>query len=191
MGTLCKPSIRGFWWDRAGRNRAEVPDLQAVIFSLDAALSDADGDSTVFSELVWDLHCSGVRIAVVTQRCGSAVHRSVRDLLGDGAVEVMITGDEVGRPKPDPEVYHLALWELGVRAEHAMAVEDSAEGLCAALGAGLATVVVSTGNTGNDAFTGAAAVLSGYDGPEALSVHDCRRLRERWLAGHRRAALTA
>lgn len=173
----CKP----FWWDRNGRSSIEVPDLQAVIFSLDAVLSDPRHDDGIFSEVVWDLHCAGVRIAVATQRHGSAVHRSVRDLLGDGAVEVMITGDEVARPKPDPEVYHLALWELGLRAEHVMAVEDSADGLRAALGAGLATVVVSTEKTHDGDFDGAAAVLSGYDG----------RLRESWLMGRRGAVVTA
>jgi beta-phosphoglucomutase-like phosphatase (HAD superfamily) len=119
------------------------------------------------------------------------VHRSVRELLGDGAVEVVITGDEVNTPKPSPEVYHHALWELGLRAEHAMAVEDSADGLHAALGAGLATVVVTTERTRGDDFTGAAAVFAGYDGPEALSVHRCRRLREQWLGGYRSPALTA
>ena len=180
-----------FWWDRADRARIEVPDLEAVVLSLDGVLADARLDEVLFRELVWDLYCAGIRIAVVTGRRGLAVHRSVRELLGDGAVEVMITGDEVGRPKPDPEVYHHALWELGVRAGHAMAVEDSADGVRAALGAGLTTVVVSTERTRDDDFRGAAAVLSGYDGPEPLSVHRCRRLRERWLIDSHSAALTA
>ena len=74
----------------------------------------------------------------------------------------------------------------GVREADAMAVEDSADGLRAALGAGLATIVVTTEGTRAGDFTGAAAVLPGYDGGEPLSVHRCRRLRERWLTGHGR-----
>lgn len=168
-----------------------MPDLEAVILSLDAVLADARADHELFGELVWDLHCAGIRVAVATATRGMAVHRSVRDLLGDGAVEVVVTGDEITDPKPNPEVYHRALWELGVRAANAMAVEDSADGLRAALGAGLATVVVTTEDTRDDDFTGAAAVLPGYDGPEPLSVHRCRRLRERWLIADRSPALTA
>lgn len=180
-----------FWWDRAGRAPIGVPGLEGVILSLDGVLSDARTDHELFAEFVWDLHCAGIRIAVATARRGLAVHRSVRELLGDGAVETVITGDEVSRPKPDPEVYHHALWELGLRAENAMAVEESADGLRAALDAGLATVVVTTERTRDQDFTGAAAVLTGYDGPEPLSVHRCRRLRDSWLVGSPGTALTA
>lgn len=180
-----------FWWERAGRAPIGVPGLEAVIFSLDGVLAAPWADHDLFAQLVWDLHCAGIRVAVATARGGRDVHRSVRELLGDGAVEVVVTGDEVGSPKPHPEVYHHALWELGVRADHAMAVEDSVDGLHAALAAGLATVVVTTEETRQQDFTGAAAVLTGYDGPEALSVHRCRRLRESWLIGDRAAALSA
>ena len=106
--------------------------------------------------------------------------------LGDGAVEVMITGDEVSCPKPDPEVYQRALTELGVAPAHAMAVEDSTDGLRAARGAGLATVVVTTELTCRDDFTGAVAVLPGYQGPERLSSHRPRMHRERMSLVDRR-----
>lgn len=172
--------MESFWWDRTGRAPIGVPGLESVIFSLDGVLDDDRADHDLFSALVWDLHCAGIRVAMATARHGMAVQRSVRELLGDGAVELLITGDEVAHPKPHPEVYHHALRELGVRPEHALAVEDSAQGMRAAVAAGLATVVVTTELTRDDDFTGAAAVLPGYDGPEALSVHRCRRLRAGW-----------
>ncbi len=177
-----------FWWDRAGRAPIGVPGLEVVIFSLDGVLTDARADHGLFARLVWDLHCAGIRVAVTTARRGIAVHQSVRELLGDGAVEVVITADDVPSHR---EIYHHALWELGVRAEHALAVEDSADGLRAALAAGLATVVVTTERTRDDDFTGAVAVFAGYDGPESLSVHGCRRLRDRWVIAARSRALTA
>ena len=176
-------ALSSFWWERAGRAPIGVPGLEGVIFSLDAVLADARADHALFSRLVWDLHCAGVRVAVATSRQGMAVHRSIRDLLGDGAVELVITGDEVASPKPDPEVYDYALWELGLRAEQVLAVEDSADGLRAALATGLATVVVTTERTRDEDFTGAVAVLPGYDGPDPLSVHSCRRLRAGWPTG--------
>lgn len=174
-------SRTAFWWDRAGR--PDVGDLRAVVFSLDAVLADPRRDDAEFADLVWDLHCAGIRVAVTTTRSGGEVHRSVRDLLGDGAVELVITGDEVANPKPNPEIYDYALWEFGLSADQVLAVEDSADGLRAALAAGLTTVVVTTERSCDDDFSGAAAVLPGYDGPDPLSVHRCRHLRASWRAG--------
>jgi beta-phosphoglucomutase-like phosphatase (HAD superfamily) len=161
-----------FWWDRSDR----PAHLEAVIFSVDALLADPRADERLLAEVVWDLHCAGIRVAVVTAGHWPAVHRPVRELLGDGAVEVLVTGDEVSRPKPDPEVHRHALWQLGVRAVDAMAVEDSAAGLRSAIAAGLTTVVVTTEGSAADDFAGAAAVLSGREASEQLSVHGCRRM---------------
>jgi beta-phosphoglucomutase-like phosphatase (HAD superfamily) len=161
-----------FWWNRSDR----PAHLEAVIFSLDALLADARADERLLAEAVWDLHCAGIRVAVITSGHWPAVHRPVRELLGDGAVELLVSGDEVSRPKPDPEAYQRALWQLGVRAVDAMAVEDSAPGLRAAVAAGLTTVVVTTEASADDDFTGAATVLSGQEAAEQLSVHGCRRL---------------
>ena len=163
--------MKSFWWDRGRCVRSESPVLKAVVFSLDGVLGDARLDADLFRESVWALHCSGIQVAIVTAAHRMRINRAVRDLLGDGAVEVMITGDEVSCPKPHPEVYQRALAELGVTAAYAMAVEDSADGLRAARGAGLATVVVTTEITCRDDFNGAVAVLPGYQGPEPLWSH--------------------
>ena len=52
------------------------------------------------------------------------------------------TGDEVPRTKPDPAVYQLAVSRLGVPPEAALALEDSPNGVRAALAAGLRCVAV-------------------------------------------------
>ena len=46
------------------------------------------------------------------------------------------------RSKPDPEIYLLACRKLGVPPEEAMALEDSSNGLRAALDAGVMAVMV-------------------------------------------------
>jgi len=160
------------WWNHSQRPAR----LEAVIVSVDRLLTDPHADERLLAEAVWDLHCAGIRVAVITGGHWANVHRPIRELLGDGAVEVLITGDDVNRPKPDPEAYQHALWQLGIRAADAMAVEDSTPGLHAALAAGLTTVVVTTERSAHDNFTGAAAVLVGHEAAEQLSVHRCRRL---------------
>jgi beta-phosphoglucomutase-like phosphatase (HAD superfamily) len=150
--------------------------LEAVIISVDRLLTDPRADERVLAESVWDLHCAGIRVAVVTEGHWASVHRRVRELFGDGAVEVLVTGDDVNRPRPDPEAYQHALWQLGIRAADAIAVEDSSPGLRSALAAGLTTVVVTTEQSADGDFTGAAAVLTGDETAEHLSAHGCRRL---------------
>lgn len=156
--------MTSFWWNRGTCAPGGHPPVEAVIFSLDGVLDDPRHDADVFADAVWALRCDGIRVAIVTERGWLRIHRSVRDLLGDGAVEVLVTGDEIDIPKPDPQVYRVALKDLGLRPEAVVAVEDSADGLRAARAAGLATVVVTTERTRDDDFTGALATLPGYDG---------------------------
>ena len=51
-------------------------------------------------------------------------------------------GDEVAQKKPDPELYLSVLAGLGARAEHAIALEDSPNGVLAAQRAGIFCVAI-------------------------------------------------
>lgn len=133
-------------------------------------------------ELAADLAAAGIRLAVATTGRRSWVEPLVGRLLGRDSVAVVVTGDDVAELKPDPEVYVRALAGLGVPAGAALAVEDSEVGLRAATGAGLATVVVTNGYTAGQDFTGAAAVLTAYDGPVPLDAGQCRAAHRVWWA---------
>jgi HAD superfamily hydrolase (TIGR01509 family) len=62
--------------------------------------------------------------------------------------DVIITAADVTRVKPDPEIYHTAVQALGVAPEHAIAIEDSPNGVRAAKGAGLFCIAVPNALTG-------------------------------------------
>jgi HAD superfamily hydrolase (TIGR01509 family) len=53
--------------------------------------------------------------------------------------DCVVTGDEVGRPKPDPMPYLTALTRLGAAAENAVVFEDSLSGVRAGIAAGIST----------------------------------------------------
>ncbi|MFY9919294.1 MAG: HAD-IA family hydrolase [Mycobacterium sp.] len=134
--------------------------------------------------LVRSLVDQGIRVAVATTGRRAWVEPLLIQILGDGLVENVVTGDDVRRLKPDPEVYLRALDQLGVSPERALAVEDSELGLHAAAAAGLATVVVTTDYTADQDFAGAAMVRSSFDGIDPLLAGSCRRVhREWWTAG--------
>jgi HAD superfamily hydrolase (TIGR01509 family) len=54
-----------------------------------------------------------------------------------------VSSEEVDRGKPAPDVYLEAARRLGVRPEHAVAVEDSASGIRSAKAAGMAVIAVA------------------------------------------------
>jgi len=66
--------------------------------------------------------------------------------------------------KPHPQVYLQTLQRLQQPAAHCLAFEDSANGLRAARGAGLATVITPTGFTADHDFSGALKVLPNLQG---------------------------
>jgi beta-phosphoglucomutase-like phosphatase (HAD superfamily) len=72
---------------------------------------------------------------------------------------IAVCGEDVSRKKPDPEAYLLALKRLGLTADQCVAIEDSRNGLAAAGGAGIATVIVRSQFFGHEHFAGAAAVV--------------------------------
>ena len=112
-----------FWWERTRCAAPGVPALQAVVFCIDAALADAsDQEGALLGELVWALHCEDVQIAVVTAQSGPSVVRAVRDMLGDGAVEVLVTGDEADSLS---DACDLALRQLGVDRAGALVVSGA------------------------------------------------------------------
>ena len=86
-----------------------------------------------------------------------------------GAFRGWICGDDVNRKKPDPEGYRLATAGAGLDPRRVVVVEDSAQGLAAARGAGLSTLVTLSSlsrHEGIGAFAAAAAVVDGLGGPD-------------------------
>lgn len=73
----------------------------------------------------------------------------VRAAVGERAYfswfEAVVTGDQVARPKPSPDVYLEAARRLGVGAGRCLAFEDSVAGCEAARAAGMRVVAVPAG----------------------------------------------
>ena len=72
----------------------------------------------------------------------------------------VFAGDVVEKKKPAPDIYLLALEKLELNPEEVIVVEDSSNGLKAALAAGLKTVVTISSYTANEDFSGASLVVS-------------------------------
>ena len=111
---------------------------------------------------------AGVPLAIATTTTRANIDALLDAQLGAGSVslfQVVACGDEVQNKKPAPDIYRLALNRLGVQPERAIAFEDSAMGLQAAVAAGLWTVVTPNRWTEGSDFLDAGLVLPSLDEP--------------------------
>ena len=67
---------------------------------------------------------------------------------------VVLAGDVVPKKKPAPDIYELAVSRLGVSPDDALVVEDSRNGMLAAVGADLSCVVTVSSYTGGRGLLG-------------------------------------
>lgn len=144
------------------------------------------------SRLLHEAQAAGLRLAIATTTTPDNVSALLRTTLGpDGAglFECIGAGDMVAAKKPAPDIYRLVLDQMGLAPGRCIAFEDTPNGLQAASGAGIATVVTMSLYGGTAGFEDAMLVVDGLgeadapcrvlrgaalDGP-ALQVSDLRR----------------
>ncbi|AMM20811.1 haloacid dehalogenase [Frondihabitans sp. PAMC 28766] len=122
--------------------------------------------------LVAEADARGLVLAVASTSAEASVRAVLVHAVGDALAErfQVFAGDIVPNKKPAPDIYLAALAALGIGPDDAVVVEDSANGLRAALAAGLRTIVTVSGYTRDEDFTGASLVVSSLgdpDGPTA------------------------
>ena len=93
-------------------------------------------------EILEFLHERGIPAALATSTQRIRTDRRL-DLSGLAPYfQATITGDEVSKGKPDPEMYLTACQKLGVPPHRAIAVEDSRNGILSAHAAGMLPVMI-------------------------------------------------
>lgn len=112
--------------------------------------------------LLDEARSAGLRLAIATTTSDSNVRALLRHCVDESAeswFEVIGAGDVVSAKKPASDIYHMVLQRLGLAPGQCLAFEDSRNGLRAALGAGIRTVVTTCDYTRNEDFSGACLVL--------------------------------
>ena len=112
--------------------------------------------------LLREARATGLRLAIAT----TTTPENITALLAPDVLalfEKVGAGDTVPNKKPAPDIYQWVLAELGLPATACLAIEDSANGLKASRGAGLATVITRTAYTDDHDFSGALALLPDLD----------------------------
>jgi HAD superfamily hydrolase (TIGR01509 family) len=157
--------------DRYRPDWARPADLEGLIARLHAAKTRyytallAQGGIPLrpgVARLLNEARAAGIRLAIATTTTPENVTALLEHALAPEALdwfEVIAAGDVVPAKKPAPDIYHYALAKLGIDPEECLVFEDSENGLRAARGAGLRTVITVNDYTHEQDFSDAALVL--------------------------------
>lgn len=124
--------------------------------------------------LIAEARAAGTLVAIATTTSPDNVTALLGVGLGPGAAGwfgSIGAGDIVPAKKPAPDIYLHVLDELGIAPDEAIAFEDSRNGLLAAQGAGLRTVVTPGLYTDGGDFSGAWSVVSDLGEPDVPYRH--------------------
>jgi len=141
IGSNMARTMRLMREDLGQPDRPEAPDVQW----LNDRVYDLFTEGLVWRpgalELLRAVRAAGLPTALVTST-GRRLVEVALDTLGRENFDVVVVGDEVKAPKPDPEPYRTAAELLGVEIEDCVAIEDSPTGVSSALASGAAVLAV-------------------------------------------------
>lgn len=132
--------------------------------------------------LIDEVRRAGWRLAVASTSARPSVRAVLTHAVGEHVASEfdIFAGDDVSAKKPAPDIYLLALSDMGVDADQTVVVEDSENGCRAAVAAGLRTIVTVSSLTRVEDFEGASLVvteLGDPDGPGPEVLDDPLGLR--------------
>jgi HAD superfamily hydrolase (TIGR01509 family) len=120
------------------------------------------------ARLIDDAVTAGWTVAVASTSAEESVRAVVEHAVGAetaAGIEVL-AGDVVPAKKPDPSIYRLAIERTGADPRDTLAIEDSRNGMLAAVGAGLRCLVTISSYTKDEDFSEAVLVVSSLGDPD-------------------------
>jgi HAD superfamily hydrolase (TIGR01509 family) len=119
--------------------------------------------------LLEKLYDAGIPMALATSSRKKKMELVMQTVGLEKFFSVFVTGEEVVKGKPDPQIFQLAASRLQMPAERCIVVEDTVSGVRAAKAAGMTCVAISTTHD-RDELTEADLLIDHFTslGPEDL-----------------------
>ena len=108
----------------------------------------------------------GLTMGICTTSNEKAARAVAYKILKDIKFDFLLAGDIVGKKKPDPEIYLLALKQSELKPQECIVIEDSRNGLLAARAAGMNVVATTNIYTEKEDLSEADIVLSCLGDPD-------------------------
>ena len=128
------------WWEERPASHGTLTEIwdRAAVYSRAEPVVVKKG---LFELLDWAKR-EAVPVAVASSSTHANVTVRLQEAEADGAVDVMVGGDEVDHGKPAPDIFLEAARRLGCEPRECVVVEDSDSGITAADAAGMTPFLV-------------------------------------------------
>ncbi len=139
--------------------------FQEAVGAVRARVLPADGEPFVAGalELVREVSDTGVPVGIASSSSRIHIERTIRRGQLENAITAFTGGDEVERSKPDPEVFLRTAGRLGVKPDACIVVEDSPNGIRAAVAAGMTCLGFVNPGSGSPDISSANVVCESMD----------------------------
>jgi beta-phosphoglucomutase len=141
FGKTSREIIARFWGDEVDEARiGEIDSRKEAIYRDIVRAHFPAMDGAV--ELIDALRDAGFVLAVGSSGPSENIELALAGLERRSAFQVLVTGQDVTRGKPDPQIFAIAAQRLGIAASHCVVVEDAPVGIAAAKAAGMSAVAL-------------------------------------------------
>jgi len=110
-------------------------------------------------ELIDSLVKSGFVLAIGSSAPIENIEMSLKGLERTNSFEALVSGSEVRRGKPDPQIFQVAAQRMGLKASNCAVIEDAPVGIAAAVAGGMTAIALS-GTASPESLTEAHLVVT-------------------------------
>jgi len=104
------------------------------------------------------------RLAVASSSSMASIERNMNSMNISDCFDKFVSGMDLERTKPAPDIFLLAAKELGVKPEECIVIEDSCNGVTAAKAAGMVCIGYVNENSGNQDLSKADYLVTSFEG---------------------------
>jgi HAD superfamily hydrolase (TIGR01509 family) len=122
-------------------------------------------------QLVRSVHAAEIKTGLASSSPKELVDLALGGLDITRLFDLILSGDQVARGKPAPDIYLTAARELGVSQENCLVIEDAPHGVAAAKAAGMCCLALST-SASEPELAAADRVVRGFEEVDLALLQD-------------------
>lgn len=140
-------------------------ELQQTLRDNRQYLIDTKGYEEIpgISQFIKSLYENGIKLAIASSSPQKEIQAVVESLEIEKYFTKLVSGESVAHPKPAPDVFLKAADALGLTPEECIIIEDSGNGIRAAVAANIPVIGFYNPDSGEQDLSQAAIVVEGFD----------------------------